>query len=205
MMSRVRKGLYLLFATAAVLAPLADAATIRRAVPSAGMSIALPASWRTVDARTATSNAAKALAKENPELAAMLTQLSSPGSIVKLFAFDPAGAATFATNVNVVVAPIPAGITIDQYLEAARAEISTLPGRVGAASTRLERVPAGRVVRSHVRIAILRGGTRIVSDITQWAFLRSGKSVVVSFTTTPGKRVRYLPVFNAAARSIRFS
>ena len=201
----MRRALLLAALVAALVVPAADAATIRRSVPAAGMSIALPTTWRTVDGRTAASNAARTLAKENPELAAILAQISTAHSVIKLFAFDPVGAKTFATNVNVVVSPLPSGVTIQQYLAAARSEIAALPGRVGRPVTWIQRVPAGRAVRTSVRVALVRRGTRIVSDISQWAFLRGNQSVVVSFTTTPAQRTRYLPLFVEAASSIRFA
>jgi hypothetical protein len=189
---------------AVVVVPVSQAGTVRRSVPEADMSFAIPGSWRVVDARSAATAAVKALAKENPQLAAILQQVTRPDSVIKFFAFDPALASSFATNANVVVSPIPTNVTLQQYLAAARSEISALPGRVGAASTRIVTLPAGTSVRSNVKIGLVSGGKRIVAEVTQWAFLRQGQSVVVSFTTTPSRQSRYAPTFTAAARSIRF-
>lgn len=186
-----------------VAADAASAVTPRR-VPSAGMTIAVPSTWKAVDAVAAASAAGAALRKENPQLAAILDQLSRPGSVIKLFAFDPAGAERFATNVNVVVTTLPAGVTFAQYLASARSELSLLPQRVGPASSRAVELPAGRAVRSQVKLGVIVDGRRILTAITQWAFLRPGKSVVVTFTTIPARSARYRPVFATAARSIRF-
>ncbi len=202
-MGRFFAALVVLVVTA--IASSADAATIRRTVPAAGMAIAIPSTWRPVDARTAASAALEALSRENPQLEAVLLQLTEPSSVVKFFAFDPVDATSFATNVNVVVSPIPTGITFAQYLAAARGEIAGLPGRVGAATTLAYDLPGGRAARSEVRIALSAHGKRVVASVTQWAFLRPGKSVVISFTTTSAKLARYRGAFLAAARSIRFA
>jgi hypothetical protein len=201
---KVRALALCLAALAALVVASASAAPIRTPVPAAGMTIVLPPTWKRVDAGTAASAAAKALARENPELATVLQQLGRPDSVIKLFAYDPRGAATFATNLNIVVSPIPRGVTIVQYLGAAQAEIANLPGLVGTPVTWIERLPAGQAVRTTVRFTIVRDGKRVVADVSQWAFLLSGKSIVVSFTTTPAKRARYVRTFVTTARSIRF-
>jgi hypothetical protein len=204
-MRATRRLILTVVALALLLAPIADARTIRRSVPAAGLSFALPSTWRAVDARAATSAAVRTIGKENPELATVLQQLGRPDSVVKFFAFDPARSASFATNVNIVVSPVPAGATLEHYLVAARIELQALPTRVGEPALWVERLPAGQAVRTRVKIAIRRSGKQIVSDITQWAFLRPGRSIVVSFTTTTNRRPHYVPIFTAAARSIRFS
>jgi len=189
---------------AAAFAVDASAATGRHTVPAAGLSLALPTSWKVVDGSAAAKAAVASLGKENPQLAGVLSQLGNPGSVIKFFAFDPVGARTFATNVNVLVSPIPASVTLAQYLEAARREFQSLPGRIGSATTRVVTLPGGRAARTDVRFGLTVRGRRLVTDVTQWAFLQPRKSVVVSYTTTASGAARYAPTFAASSRSIRF-
>jgi hypothetical protein len=44
-----------------------------------------------------------------------------------------------------------------------------------------------------------------VVRVTQWAFLRPRKSVVVSFTTRVSTYARYKTAFQRMARSVRFA
>lgn len=182
----------------------APTARIRTNVPAAGLSLALPATWRLVDARTAGRLARETLVKENPQLASILAELDRPGTGLVFFAFDPAGAETFATNVNIVVSRIPSGVTIDQLIAASRSELSRIPGRVGPVTSGAVLLPAGLAAGSRVDITVSARGKPVVARVMQYAFLRPRRSVVVSFTTRRSTYARYRPVFIAAVRSVRF-
>ena len=207
MISRMSSRALLTFALAAfaLLVGTATAGdTVRYRLPAAGMSIAIPATWSQLDAKTAKSAAAQGLAKENPQLAAVLQELDNPGTGLAFFAFDPVGAKRFATNVNIVTATIPAGVTLQQYYAAAAAELKRIPGRVGGTPSKLVRLPGGTAVQSTVDIGLTAQGTRIVARVSQWAFFRPGKSVVVSFTTRASTAKAYRARFAQSARSVRF-
>jgi hypothetical protein len=178
--------------------------TTRITVPEAGLSLTLPPSWKAVNSKTATSIATQALAKENPQLAAIIAELDRPGTGLAFFAFDPTAAASFATNINIVTSVIPAGVTIAQYRDAAASELRRLPGRVGTTSTAIAQLPGGQAVRSTVDVRVKARGNTIVARVSQWAFLRPQKSVVVSFTTRVSTYGRYAATFKKMARSVRF-
>ncbi len=93
MMRIVRRTLLLTAVALAVAAPLGFAASeaVKVNVPAAGLSLALPPSWKVVNAKTVTSAASQALAEENPQLAAIFAELNRPGTGVAFFAFDPVG------------------------------------------------------------------------------------------------------------------
>lgn len=196
----------LVLVSAATVALASPAAKVTRtAVPGAGLSLELPTSWRRVDAKTAGSIAKESLARENPQLATILSQLDQPGTGLTFFAFDPRGAAQFATNANIVVAAIPAGVTLSVYHQAARRELERVPGRVGKVTSTIVRLPGGSAVSSTVDIALTNRGKRVVARVTQYAFLRPGRSVVLSFTTRKSSFASYRATFKAASRSVRFT
>lgn len=187
---------------AASLVATADAAERlkRHSVPGQGLSLAVPASWIAVNA-TLPDTAIERLRRENPKLAPYLGQLSGPSSAAKFLALDPAVQTGFATNVNVVVAPIPS-VTFDVFRAAIVNEIRSL---VGSAKVdhRPVTINGARGVRIAYPFRITVGRTYTVSTL-QYAFPRPGKSVVVTYTTLPRLKARYAPTFARSAASIRF-
>ncbi|MFN0155815.1 MAG: hypothetical protein ACKVUT_15685 [Gaiella sp.] len=188
---------------AAAVTSAADTRTLR--VPSVGLSFSVPKSWRTVDARVAAGQAGRTLRKENPQLAGLLDTIAQPNSPVKLLAFDPKPVDNFSTNVNVVVSPVPSTATFDQLRQATADELGKLPGLIGTPTVWVTTLPAGRTIRTKLRAGIVVDGKTKVAEINQMAFLRSAKSIVVTFTTIASNAKRFKPVVNAGARSIRFS
>ena len=173
----------------------------RHRVPGQGLSLAVPASWIAVDATLPDATIAR-LRRENPKLAPYLGQLSGAGSAAKFLALDPAVQGGFATNVNVVVAPIPS-VTFEVYRAAIVREIQSLVG-----SARVDHRPVtvngARGVRLAYPFRITVGRTYTVSTL-QYAFPRAGRSVVVTYTTLPRLQGRYAATFARSASSIRFS
>jgi hypothetical protein len=173
----------------------------RHAVPGQGVSLSVPASWVAVSASLPDA-AIEKLRRDNPKLAPYLGQLTGPNSAAKFLALDPAVRNGFATNVNVVVAPIPA-VPFDVYRAAIVREIQ---GIVGSAKVDHRPVTVGGVrgVRISYPFRITVGRTYTVSTL-QYAFPRAGKSVVVTYTTLPSSKARYASTFARSAASIRFS
>ena len=172
----------------------------RHAVPGQRMSVAVPASWITVDTSLPPSTIAR-LGRENPKLAPYLAQLSGPGSAAKLLALDPAVRDGFAANVNVIAAPNPP-VTFTQYRRAIVSEIQSLLGST-AVGHREVRIDGVRGVRLSYPFRLTVGRPYTVSTL-QYAFPRRGASVVVTYTTLPRHKARYAPTFARSASSIRF-
>jgi hypothetical protein len=172
----------------------------RHTVRGQGVSLAVPAPWVAVDAALPAATLAR-IGRQNPRLAPYLRQLSGPNSAAKFLALDPAVAGGFATNVNVVVAPIPA-VGFDQFRAAILNEIRTI---VGSAPIDDSAVTIGgvRAVRVAYPFRITVGRTYTVSTL-QYAFHQPSRSVVVTYTTIPRLKARYAPVFARSAASIRF-
>ncbi len=204
----MRRTLLTITAVAALALALVAVATAQAnrtlRVPSVGLSFNVPKSWKTVDARSAASEAGRKLRQENPQLASLLDTIAQPNSPVKLLAFDPVPVANFSTNVNVVVTTIPAGVSFATYKQATASELAGLPGLVGTPSVREARLPAGQALRTKLRAGVVVGGKTKIAEINQVAFLRGRKSIVVTFTTAASNAGRFAAVVNRGAFSIRF-
>ena len=199
----MRRSLALVGLVAAVLTGSAAGAQRfeRHVVPGHGISLTVPAPWVVVDSRLPRSVVDR-LSRENPRLAPFLTGLSQPGTPIRFIALDPQVRDGFATNVNVVVVPVSGNLTLSQFQKALTSELRT----VGARNLRKSLVALGgtRAVRLSYRFQ-LRLGTTFTVQTLQYAFLRSGTSTVVTYTTLPKHTARYQPTFKRSAESIRFS
>lgn len=166
------------------------------------MSLAVPASWVATD-KGVSPAVIDELARQNPKLAPFLRGAADPSSPVKFIALDSKVRGGFATNVNVVVVPLANGITFDQYGRALAAEVKSAIG-----SQKLEQavVPVGGAlaIRLRYRLRLTFGRTFTVQTL-QYAFLRPGRSVVVTYTTLPRLSSGYAATFRRSATSIRFS
>ena len=204
---RARLGLCLVVAAlASAGAGLAAQPPYRvNAVPGYGISLSLPVPWKAVDsAHVLTAAQAAALDRDNPELAGALSEISKPNSPIKFFAFDPMTRLAFATNVNVVVVPIPGRVSFDTYAKALVGEVTGL-STVSRLSSKRVKLPAGQAVRVSYRIRFVAGGKTRQAATLQYAFLRNGtQSVVFTYTTLPELQTLYSRVFAASASSIRF-
>jgi hypothetical protein len=188
----------------AVLASSAAAAEpfARHTVRGHGVSLAVPRSWVAADSRVP-GPLLERLARENPRLAPFLRQLGRPTSPTKFFAFDPVVRDGFATNVNVVVTPLPSGLGFQDYGAALAAELRS----IGARNLRqgVAVVDGERAARLQYRFDLTLGGARLTVQTLQYAFPRSGRSTVVTYTTLPSFAGRYAATFRRSAASIRFS
>ena len=173
----------------------------RHVVGGQGISLSVPRSWVAVDSRVPKA-VLDQLTRENPRLAPYLRQLGSPSSPTKFLALDPVVRNEFATNANVVVTPLPPGLTFETYRRGVSAQIRAIGARDLRQSVAV--VGGQRAVRLQYRFDITFGTKRTVQTL-QYAFPRSGKSVVVTYTTLPSLAGRYAATFRRSAASIRFS
>jgi hypothetical protein len=175
-------------------------------VPQTGATIAIPSSWRVLERRTVTNTTAfRRFIDENPALGAFAAQMSAPTSPVKLMAFDVPASGTFVTNVNVVLAGPPGGLTPTQAAAVYGRELKTqLKTVLGPVATSVVRLPAGSAVRASYRARYVYNGRAATVQALQYLVLRRDRSVIVTFTTTPGEAARRSGAFTAMARSLRF-
>lgn len=174
----------------------------RHSVPQATVSLSVPASWVVIDRRLP-ADVVDRLLRENPSLAPFMQSLRPPNSPTKFIALDPAARKGFATNVNVVAAPVPSWMTFPYYRKALPLEVRNIArGRV---QTRAVTIHDAHAVRLLYHLPLHYGGRTFTVQTLQYAFLRRGRSVVVTYTTLPALAGRYARTFASSAATIRFS
>ena len=198
-----RSALLAAVATLAVVGVATASGTSRHPIPTAGISLATPSSWRAVDSRTVlASKGVQALLKENPQLASIINQVAGANSPVKFLSFDPHVTDRFATNVNVVVSAVPSSVTLTVLAAAITSQLKTLPGLTGAVATSLVKLPIGPASRARFQLTVVTNGKKLVVQTLQYAFLHRGLSIVVTFSTTPNQSARREATFKAIVASI---
>jgi hypothetical protein len=172
----------------------------RHVVAGQELSLAVPASWIAVESGLP-QDLLDRISRQNPKLAPYIVQLGQSGSPMKFLALDPAIRGGFATNANVVVMPVPTGTTFAAYRASLVAGLRTIAS--GPVKQRVVTIGGVRALRVSYRLQITLGQTRTVQTL-QYAFLRKGRSIVVTYTTLPGQSARYAKTFQRSAASIRF-
>src|SRR5919201_5582566 len=159
----MRRRLVLLAVTllAAIVASTAAAALRTHSIPGYGISVGLPATWKTIDYRQILKpGVLQTLARDNPDLAGSFAAMAQPNSPVKFFAYDPQAVNGFATNVNLVVLRVPGGITFADYSRRLVAELRNVPSVANLRSANV-RLPAGRAVRISYQLSVAIKSRRI--------------------------------------------
>jgi hypothetical protein len=174
----------------------------RHSVPEAGVSLSVPASWVVISSKLPPALVDRLL-RDNPKLAPFMQSLRSPSSPTKFIALDPAVRKGFATNVNVVVAAVPSWMTFPYYRKALPLEIRNIAQ--GPVQQRAMTIHGARAVRLLYHLPLHFGGRSFTVQTLQYAFLRKGRSVVVTYTTLPALAGRYARMFSSSAATIRFS
>jgi hypothetical protein len=176
-----------------------------RLVRDQGFSIALPKDWESIAAHEAlNSEAMQKFRRANPEVNAELQALAQPNSPIKLLAIGPEGEGGFLTNLNVLVTPIPADITYEQWSSSELAQLKKVPTIKGMTQEEIA-LPAGRGLHVSYRATFNRQGGRFTAFIDQYLVKKGSSLYVVTFTTTPRLRARLSPTFSKAARTFRLT
>ena len=182
------------------------AATKVHAVPENGFSVAVPSGWNAVKPGEVLSDEdLENFRSENPEIRAYIDAISGPDSPIKFLAFDPAGKEEFATNLNVVVLPLSAGVTFAAWAKAAAAEIDGLPTRSGPVEEDRVELPAGEALRLSYDQKFQVGDADKTVATLQYGLVGEGRAYILTFTTLPEQEASYDEAFRAAAGSFRIT
>jgi hypothetical protein len=173
-----------------------------RVVEDQGFSIAFPRDWRSIDARAVLSGRLADFRKANPQVGAAAEGLARPNSPVKLMAVDPSGAADFATNVSVLVTPIPAGISFEDWAATQVTEIRKVATVKRFAHEETQLGP-GRALHLTYRASFNRPTGAFVALIDQYMVKRDDSLYILTYTTKPSSHSRERKVFADSARSFR--
>ncbi len=178
-------------------------------VASEGFSLSLPPDWRQIDLDPAKwENTTKDLGEKNPQLKSMFSGVRQQiGNGIKFFGFDQNSASTgFATNINVIRVPVPAGITLDALIEQSKAQYQVLPGVQKPIEQSRVKSKAGDCARFQVTM-VMNGpnNTQFKFTTTQFVFLKDDKCFTVSIATKPESVSKYISTIDHIAQSFQFT
>ncbi len=200
----MRLRLVLVLALAAAVGGCGDSQSsggswLRHDIPEGGSSVSLPSDWKVLsdfDAKTIAD-----FSKESPQYARFVKPLAENDAF-KLFAIDPHIEKAFATNLNVIVAPVNVPLREWVTKENMTTRGLAVDGSLRSTFVRLPAGPAGRVSWQFE----LRSGakSRTTSEILQFLLRHDNEGYVLTYTTLPSLAAKHRPTFIRSARSFRF-
>jgi hypothetical protein len=175
---------------------------------SDGFRIGLPGEWKPVPTTSADA-AFNALKDQNPGLAAMVRdQLGGNlSALIRFIAFDvrsPTLSQNFATNMNVVLTPLPGGTNFDRFVDLNLQQLRQVPGLSETIATQRVQLPAGEAAIITSRLDINTAAGTQSAAITQYLLQRGDSGYILSFTTLPANLSTYAPLFEEVARTFRY-
>ena len=177
-------------------------------VSSEGFALALPPDWRQFDMNPKTFEAKiQETLKQNPQLGPMVGNLRQQLTAgVKFFGFDMATAGTgFATNVNVMRAPLPPGTTLDTAVADTVRQLESLATVTKPVAHERLKMATGDRERIHCKMTMKSPtGQNFALTTTQYITLRGSDGYVVTLTTLLNEDAKYAPTFEKIGRSFRF-
>lgn len=169
-------------------------------VSAGGFAISVPSSWKTLD--DLDDDAVESFSRENPEFAPFM-EAARANDAVDFIALDPEVTDEFATNLNVIVAPVPTSLTFERWVDGNVRTIDTIESAQVTSKTPTK-LPTGRAVRLVWSYALNQpGGARRVA-VDQYYVRRDGEGFVLTYTTLPAQAAAYRPTFAQSARSFEF-
>lgn len=169
-----------------------------------GYSLTLPPSWLPiVDTRGLVADSLAYIDQENPDLADLMEQqLNQMGEIpVSLIAFDlaPEAMATeFATNVNVIKQPVPAGFPLSYLVQFSADQLKQVLGLSQSATSTEATLPAGDAV-------ILDYELNSQAVARQYYLLHDQALFVVTFSTAASISQSNIATFDEIMQTFRFN
>lgn len=165
-------------------------------VASGGFTLSVPEEWKAANIdEILDEGALERLREEDPELARQVEPFAQPGSPVKFVALDPDVQDDFATNANVYVEEVPAGVTRDQYFDAS---VDNITEAIGAPEQERVTLPAGEALRlSYVQE--IASGRQVA--ILQYLLFEGETGYVITYTTLPDRSAEYAETFETSART----
>jgi hypothetical protein len=175
----------------------------RYEISSGRFSIGVPETWHATTSSQMQKASFKRFADQNPAFAAYASAVAKKNSPFKFFAYDPVARKRFATNLNVIVTPVPEGVTPEKYKRSALAEAKVIAdSRLHSSEVDL---PAGKALRIEYRFRFRLNSHRQGVATTQYALLLDNKSYVLTYTTLPALRSDYANWFRLSAESFQLN
>jgi hypothetical protein len=174
-----------------------------------GFSLQLPVSWADESKdRMRLIREVRRLAGDDPQVAALMDNLLAvreSNVAVKMIAFDlaPSSLRTgFATNLNVVAERT--ALPLAAWRREALKQLAQVDFVVQPIWWRMVKLPAGKAVRLTYRARYNVGRKRLVAALTQYALVKNGAAVILTYTTLPKLAESYRATFDRSARSLKF-
>ena len=177
--------------------PSASGKWARHDVRDTSASIALPEEWKVIqdfDAKTIQD-----FTKENEKFAPYVEPLVR-NDVFKLFAIDPDIQEQFATNLNVIAAPV--SMPLRQWVEQENATTRRV-AVPGSLRTTYIQTPEGEAAKVSWLLEVNSGGDKRQVRSNQYLFQQDDAGYVVTFSTLPMLATKYEPTFDKSARSFR--
>jgi hypothetical protein len=175
----------------------------RYEISSGRFSIGVPETWHATTASQMKKASFKRFADQNPAFGAYASAVAKKNSPFKFFAYDPVVRKRFATNLNVIVTPVPEGVTPEKYKRSALAEAKAIAdSRLHSSEVDL---PAGKALRIEYRFRFRLNSHRQGVATTQYALLLDNKSYFLTYTTLPALRSDYANWFRLSAESFQLN
>jgi hypothetical protein len=177
--------------------PSASGKWTRHDIRDTNATIALPKEWKVLedfDEQTVAD-----FMKEDKRLAPYAEPLVG-NDVFKLFALDPDIREAFATNLNVIVAPVPVSLRDWVAQENASTRRVAVPGSL---RTSYVRTPAGEAARVSWLLELNSGGEKRTVRSLQYMFQDEGAGYILTFSTKPSLATKYDATFKKSAKSFR--
>jgi hypothetical protein len=175
-----------------------------RAVKDEGFSIALPKTWRSLDAHEAlNSDTMKQFEKSNPQLSGQMQALSQPNSPLKLLAVGPGGDG-FLTNLNVIVTRIPSELGFEEWTSAEVKEIEKVPSVKDVQQEETQLQP-GQALHLNYLASFNRPSGAFDVHVHQWMVKNEGFLYILTYTTSPEQEPKQRETFDDSAHTLRLT
>ena len=177
--------------------PSASGEWTRHDIRDSNATVALPKEWKVLedfDEQTISD-----FTKENEQFAPYVEPLLR-NDVFKLFALDPDIEEAFATNLNVIVAPVPVSLRDWVARENASTRRVAVPGSL---RTSYVNTPEGKAARVSWQLELNSGGEKKTVNSLQYMFQKDGAGYVLTYSTLPSLATRYEPTFKKSAESFR--
>ena len=177
--------------------PSASGKWTRHDVPDSSASVALPEEWKVLndfDPKTLSD-----FTEENKKFAPYVQPLLQ-NDVFKLFALDPDIQESFATNLNVIVAPV--NVPLREWVKRENASTRRL-AVPGSLKSRYVQTPEGEAARVSWLLELNSGGEKKTVRSQQYMFQQDGTGYVLTFSTLPSLATKYESTFTKSAQSFQ--
>ncbi len=177
--------------------PSASGKWTRHDVRDSSASVALPEEWKVLkdfDPQTLSD-----FTDENEKFAPYVQPLLD-NDVFKLFALDPDVQEAFATNLNVIVAPVSTPLREWVAQENASTKRLAVPNSLRASFIQ---TPEGEAAKVSWLLELNSGGEKKRVRSQQYMFQQDGTGYVLTFSTLPPLATKYAPTFTKSAQSFQ--